>query len=100
LLDDALQATPELFENSILITGCARGVDKFSEEWYRLKIGSNVQRFPAEWGKYGRAAGHVRNKAMAKEADFLIAIWNGSSLGTKGMIELMKKENKPYVVFT
>lgn len=34
----------------------------------------------------GKAAGYIRNTEMAKNADALVAFWNGQSLGTKHMI--------------
>ena len=49
-----------------------------------------MKRFPAEWDKYGRKAGPLRNEAMARYADALLAYWNGESKGTKSMIELAK----------
>ncbi|WP_197026348.1 hypothetical protein [Polaribacter sp. Hel_I_88] len=48
-------------------------------------------RFPAEWNKFGKAAGPVRNKEMAIYADALIAFWDGKSRGTKNMIQLAKQ---------
>ena len=48
-------------------------------------------RFPADWDKYGKAAGYKRNGEMARNADALIAFWDGKSRGTKHMIDLAKK---------
>ena len=78
--------------NIEIVSGHAKGADllgeRFSKEnGYRLKL------FPAEWDKYGLAAGPKRNKAMAAYADALIAFWDGSSKGTKNMIELAKRNN-------
>ena len=47
--------------------------------------------FPADWDKYGKAAGYKRNEEMARNADALIAFWDGKSRGTKHMIDLAKK---------
>lgn len=46
--------------------------------------------FPADWDRYGKAAGYLRNTEMAKNADALVAFWDGMSLGTRHMIETAK----------
>lgn len=75
---------------TVIISGGARGVDELGEAYaYLHKIPLEV--FNANWNKYGRAAGHMRNEEMAKNADALIAIWDGESRGTANMIETAKK---------
>ena len=73
---------------SAVLCGECRGADllgkRFAEE-----NGIPVESFPAEWKRYGRAAGAKRNKQMAENADTLIAFWDGESKGTKNMIDLM-----------
>jgi hypothetical protein len=82
---------------TIIISGGAQGVDKLGERWAKL-MGIPVQRFPAAWDIYGKAAGIYRNRIMAQRADALVAIWDGKSRGTKNMIEeARKRELKIYV---
>ena len=50
-----------------------------------------VAYFPADWDKYGKAAGFIRNEQMAQNADALVVFWDGKSRGTKNMIELAAK---------
>lgn len=64
---------------------CPRGVDAIAEE-IAQELDIPVQAFPANWDKYGRQAGPIRNQEMAEYADGLIAIWDGKSRGTKNMI--------------
>lgn len=47
----------------LLIHGAARGADSLAEEWAKVR-GIETEAFPAEWEKYGKAAGYLRNKAM------------------------------------
>ena len=59
-----------------------------------LKLGCKF--FPADWDKYGKGAGYIRNQEMAKYSELdgaLIAFHNGKSKGTKSMIALAKKYN-------
>jgi len=79
-----------------VVSGCAAGVDTLGEAW-ALKNGIPVTKFPAQWERYGRAAGPKRNLEMAKNADALIAVWDGSSRGTQNMIDLA--ENRGLRVF-
>lgn len=65
-----------------VVCGKARGADTLGEQ-YAKEHGYSVQYFPADWNKYGKSAGYLRNTEMAKNADALVAFWNGASLGTR-----------------
>ena len=78
----------------IIVSGCADGADALGER-YADEHGLKTERFPAEWERYGRAAGPKRNMQMAKAADAVVVFWDGKSRGTKNMIECAKKEGKP-----
>ena len=73
-----------------IISGGAKGADALGEEYARER-GFIIVRYPAEWEKYGRQAGPMRNREMAANADALIAFWDDKSKGTKNMIEEAKK---------
>jgi hypothetical protein len=72
-----------------LVTGGAKGVDALGEQWARDHIGQeNIDRYNANWKKYGKQAGYKRNQEMAMVADALIAVWDMKSTGTAHMIEI------------
>ena len=75
-----------------IVSGTAKGADQLGEKYAKEK-GYRVKRFPADWKKYNKAAGYIRNEEMAKYADALIAFWNGMSKGTEHMINLANKYN-------
>ena len=77
-----------------IVSGTARGVDQLGEHWAN-RYGVDIKRFPADWDKHGKPAGHIRNKAMAEYADALLLIWNGESRGSANMKKNMQKINKP-----
>jgi|SRR5581483_407285 len=85
------------FEFTEVVSGGARGVDHVGEALARLHH-MPVKVFPADWKKFGRAAGPYRNTEMAKYADALVAVWDGKSPGTRHMINQMKSLNKPVYV--
>ncbi len=80
------------FDITEVVSGTARGVDKLGERFARDN-GIPLRLFPANWSKYGKSAGMIRNEEMAKYSDALIAIWDGQSRGTAGMIRLAKRFN-------
>lgn len=73
-----------------IVSGAAFGADTLGER-YAIERGYKLRRFHADWGKYNRGAGHIRNKQLSEYADALIAFWDGASAGTKSMINLAKK---------
>ena len=78
-----------------IISGTCRGADQLGEK-FALDNRIELERFPADWGKFGRRAGYIRNVEMAKYASgfsngILIAFWDGNSKGTKHMIDIAKK---------
>lgn len=83
-----------------IISGTARGADQLGEQFadkYNLKL----TKFPADWNKYGKSAGYIRNEQMAKYASqngILFAFWDGQSKGTNHMINLAKKYNLTVIV--
>ena len=85
------------FDITEVVCGMARGADTLGRIWAET-MELPVAKFPADWEKYGKAAGPIRNKQMADYADAAIVfIWDGSR-GSKNMIETMKKLNKPCFV--
>lgn len=80
------------FRNKIkeIVHGGCRGVDQLSGEWAkRNNIKTKV--FLADWDEFGKLAGPIRNRSMAKyvaeNKGALIALWDGSSRGTRNMID-------------
>ena len=84
------------FEITEVVSGGARGAD-YMGEWYARAHGIPVIRFPADWDKFGKAAGAIRNAQMTNHADALIAMWNGYSKGTGDMIDKMRR--KTYKIY-
>jgi len=76
-----------------IISGGARGADALGEQFAK-KYGLKLTVFPADWNKYDKKAGPIRNIQMAEYAQengILIAFWDGVSRGTKHMIDTARK---------
>lgn len=89
---DGLLSRKEGVYDIVIVSGTARGADQFGERYAKSR-GYKVERFPADWDRHGKAAGYIRNEAMAMHSDALVAFWNGKSAGTGHMIDLAKKHN-------
>lgn len=85
----------DLQQISIIISGkCKTGPDN-SAFWYAKHNKINFEEFPADWDKYGKAAGPIRNKQMAEYGDALLLIWDGKSKGSANMKKEMLTLSKP-----
>jgi YspA, cpYpsA-related SLOG family len=73
-----------------IVSGRCRGVDRLGEQYAQEK-GFPIKTFPADWAKYRRAAGPMRNKQMADYADALVAFDSGGK-GTADMIKQAKEK--------
>lgn len=85
------------FNITTVISGHAPGADTLGEI-YADDNDIPVELHPADWNRYGKAAGHIRNAQMADVADAAVIMWDGKSKGTKNMIHEMKKRGLPYIL--
>lgn len=87
-----------------VVSGHCRGADILGER-YAGEHGLELAVFPAEWNRYGRRAGFIRNTRMADFASedgsegVLIAFWDGQSRGTKMMIGIAERKEIDTYVF-
>lgn len=74
-----------------VISGTAKGPDSDAIRWATAR-GYDLEKVPAEWYKYGKRAGRIRNANMATlaltapKASHLVAYWDGKSTGTADMV--------------
>lgn len=76
----------------VIIEGDARGADRIAGYWAK-KNKIDLRIFPADWAKYGKAAGPIRNKQMLDEGkpDLVIAFLAPNSIGTANMLAQAQK---------
>ncbi len=73
-----------------VVCGMAKGADMEAFKW-ATKRKIPIERYPANWKKYGRSAGPIRNGLMATYGDALIAFPGGR--GTANMIKQAQEHN-------
>lgn len=69
-----------------VVSGGARGADRIAEI-YAHRHNLPIRIFHAEWEKYGKIAGMLRNSEIVKQCHALLAIWDGKSKGTSDSIK-------------
>lgn len=74
----------------IFISGRASGADKLGERFAKAN-NCELLVFPADWNKFGKAAGFIRNQQMLDEGkpDLVVALPGGR--GTADMVRRAKK---------
>jgi hypothetical protein len=68
----------------IILTGGQRGVDMTAHFW-AIENGYEAPICWADWARYGKAAGPIRNEHMARNADAVVLFPGGH--GTQNMFE-------------
>lgn len=86
-----LQIMKEIdFNITEIVSGTAKGADSLGER-YAIENNIPLKKFPADWNKWGKVAGRIRNGQMNMYSDALILLWDGKSRGSKHMLEIAKE---------
>lgn len=99
LLCVALDKIKENDSEIEIVSGHCQGADMLGEK-YAEEHGISVKIFPADWGKYKRKAGLIRNKQMIEyiknfDNRIVVAFTSENTVGTRNTITLAKKANIP-----
>jgi hypothetical protein len=79
-----------------LVHGAAKGADALGARW-ALARGVIGASYPAQWDKYGKKAGVIRNQEMidVEKVDFVVACPGGK--GTADMVRRATKAGIPVI---
>ena len=101
VLDEVLMEAAQMDDGITLIHGCARGADSLADAWSWLAHPVTVERYPADWDRYGKRAGYIRNRRMLDEGkpDMVIAFYSSveKSRGTSMMVDIARRAGVPVV---
>jgi len=75
--------------DTVVIDGAATGADTIAHKW-AVSHDIMTERFPADWTKYGRRAGAIRNKQMLSVGRPTLVIAFPGGPGTAMMVALAK----------
>jgi hypothetical protein len=76
-----------------ILEGGARGADRMAYLWAK-ENGIECIEFPADWKKYGLAAGPIRNRQMLDEKPDMVLAFHNSINTSKGTLDTLKEANK------
>lgn len=96
LVDDLGKYLPD--DTTEIISGGAKGVDASARE-YALRHGLKLTEYLPEYSRYGRSAPLKRNITIIENADLVLAFWDGTSRGTKFVIDNCEKRNIPIKIY-
>ena len=80
-----------------IISGGAIGADTIAEQWAAAN-NIPVTIYKPDWEKFGKSAGFIRNYDIIKDAEMIIAFWDGESKGTEHSLKYANKIGKKIVV--
>lgn len=90
-LDYIIKQYPD--SNFVLFHGACQGIDLNTASAAK-KRGWRVVSFPADWKKYGKAAGPIRNEEMINQnPDLVLAFLAKNSKGTLNCLKQMTKSS-------
>ena len=81
-----------------IVSGGAIGIDRCAEEYAKSR-GIPTKIFLPDYNRFGKGAPLKRNVEIIDYADTVIAFWDGTSHGTRFVIEEAKKKGKPVRIF-
>jgi Predicted Rossmann fold nucleotide-binding protein involved in DNA uptake len=84
-------------EDTIIVSGGARGVDSAAESAARAR-GLQTIIFPADWEAHGKGAGFIRNADIVANADMIVAFWLGKSKGTLDTVQKACRQGKMVII--
>ena len=90
-VDDLKEYLPA--DTTEIVSGGAAGIDACAEKFAK-ENGIPIKTFLPEYRKYGKCAPLKRNILIIDYADSVIAFWNGTSRGTKFVIDKCAETGK------
>lgn len=94
-LSNALNTLCNVYPIDTIIEGEARGADRMAAKWAENERGYTVIKFPADWDKYGKSAGVIRNKQMLVEGQpSLVVAFHKNIQSSKGTLNMIYQANK------
>jgi SLOG family YspA-like protein len=84
----------ETYGITSIVEGGAKGADAIARAWGGTN-GISVLTFEANWSKYGRKAGPIRNQQMLDEAHPELVVATAGGVGTADMVKKARQAGVP-----
>ena len=103
MINQVIEDLKAYYNIRTVIEGEANGADLLARR-QALRQGVDVIAFPANWKKYGKAAGPIRNQRMLADGkpDLVIAFHDNiiQSKGTRHMVETAQRADVPVILMS
>lgn len=86
-----------LASDAVIVSGGARGPDTEgirAARFYRRAFKIHW----ADWDRYGKPAGMIRNVTIVADCDRVLAVWDGASRGTMHTIKIAREQGRTVLV--
>ena len=77
-----------------IVTGGAPGADSLAKRW-AIKNNIPCKIFDADWKRFGKSAGVIRNNDIVDRSEAMIAFPSSKGIGTQNSISLAKRKGIP-----
>lgn len=85
-------------QDAIIVNGGADGADQLAKVYAECN-GHIYEAYDADWRRFGKQAGTIRNRELSKMIAEAVFFWDGESPSTKELIEFVKQRGiKPLIV--
>jgi len=104
LMTTLLNIIDDIIDTVEIVSGHAPGADSLAEKFAK-QFNILCKTFPADWDKYGKLAGPIRNSQMIDYISHsynpvVVAFWDGKSKGTLDTIKKAQQKNiTPHVIY-
>ena len=76
-----------------IVSGGAVGIDSVAMEYAKRNKLAYIEHLP-DWDLHGKSAGAIRNQLIVDSSDYVVAFWDGKSVGTMITVDMAKKVGK------
>lgn len=101
---DTVQIARRFWPITVMHGGCRTGADEMAHN-YAVRLGLAVDQHNADWARYDRAAGPIRNREMVDKLS--LSLWPicisfilDNSRGSRGTLELVQNRHLPWQLYS
>ncbi len=95
---ELVKSTLDRFKSiKLIVSGGAKGADSLGEQYAKENNIETLIHYP-DWNEHGKMACFVRNSDIVRDADLVIAFWDGESRGTRDTIGKTHKGYKTIMI--
>lgn len=95
-LNMIFEALDKLPQGTVIVHGAARGADRIAADLTEV-LGLSPEPHAAQWGKFGRGAGIIRNQQMLDSGIDLVLAFHDDLTHSKGTGDMVRRAMKASV---